>query len=86
MNIGIDIDDTINKLYDKLIVKGTEFNKEEKIDFEIQKDQWHWDKSFGWDEETAHRFLIKNIEELYLSAGIKENAAEIINKLRRRRK
>ena len=31
MNIGIDIDDTINNLHDILIKKGTEFNKKELL-------------------------------------------------------
>lgn len=81
MNIGIDIDDTINNLHDILMEKGTEFNKREKIDFKINPNQWHWDKAFGWDDQTAQKFLDENIENAYLNAGIKENAAEVINRL-----
>ena len=81
MNIGIDIDDTINELHDILIKKGTEFNKNEKINYEIQTDKWEWIDAFGWDKLTAKKFLAENMENLYLNAGIKENAAEVINKL-----
>ena len=81
MNIGIDIDDTINNLHDILIKKGIEFNKKEKINFKINPSQWHWDKAFGWDDQTAKKFLDENIENIYLKVGIKENAAEVINRL-----
>lgn len=82
MNIGIDIDDTINNLHDILVKKGTEFNRKEKIDFKINENEWHWDKAFGWNDQVAGKFLDENIENAYLNAGIKENAAEVINKLR----
>lgn len=81
MNIGIDIDDTINNLHDILIKKGTEFNKKENIKYEIKDNEWCWDKAFGWDDLTAKKFLNENIENAYLNAGIKENASEVINKL-----
>ena len=81
MNIGIDIDDTINNLHKVLITKGYAFNKKENISFKINVNEWHWDKAFGWDDETAKRFLNENIEQAYLEAEIKENASNIINKL-----
>lgn len=81
MNIGIDIDDTINNLHDILVEKGRRFNEKENIKYEIKEDEWHWDKAFGWDDKTAKKFLDENIKDAYLNAGIKENAAEVINKL-----
>lgn len=81
MNIGIDIDDTINKLHDILIVKAREFNKRENINFNINESEWHWDKAFGWNDEQANKFLKENIEEAYLNAEIKDNAKQVINKL-----
>ncbi len=81
MNIGIDIDDTINELHDILVVKGAEFNKKENINYEIQTNKWEWIDAFGWDDLTAKKFLDENIKEAYLNAGIKENAAKVINKL-----
>lgn len=81
MNIGIDIDDTINNLHDILIKKGAEFNKREKIDYKIHTDKWEWIDAFGWDKLTAKKFLEENIENIYLNAEIKENAAEVINRL-----
>lgn len=81
MNIGIDIDDTLNNLHDILIKKGTEFNKKENIKHKIKTNEWGWDKAFGWNDLNARKFLDENIENAYLNAGIKENAAEVINKL-----
>lgn len=81
MNIGIDIDDTINNLHDILMTKGTEFNKKENLVFDINPNAWHWDEAFGWDDEKATKFLNENIEDSYLSATIKEDAVNIINKL-----
>lgn len=42
MNIGIDIDDTINNLADILRKYATEYNKEQEIDYEIQTNKWEW--------------------------------------------
>lgn len=81
MNIGIDIDDTINELHDILMKKGEEFNKREKIDYQIQTDKWEWIDAFGWDEKTANKFIDENMENLYLNAKIKQNAEVVINKL-----
>lgn len=82
MNIGIDIDDTINDLHNILIKKVTEFNQKENINYEIKTNEWDWDKAFGWDDLMVRKFLDENIKDAYLNAGIKENAAEVINKLR----
>ena len=81
MNIGIDIDDTINELHNILIEKATEFNKKEHRKFEIKKDKWHWEEAFGWDEITAQKFARENMKDAYLNAGIKPNAARVINNL-----
>ena len=81
MNIGIDIDDTINCLHDQIIKYGTEFNQNRKIDFLINQNEWAWDKAFGWDDKTSLEFLREHIEVAYLNAEIKENAKEVINKL-----
>lgn len=81
MNIGIDIDDTINNLHEIIISEGTKFNKKNNIDFKINSNEWDWDKAFGWNDELALKFLHENIEDAYLNARIKENAMEIINKL-----
>lgn len=81
MNIGIDIDDTINNLHDILLAKAEKFNEKENIKFNIHADEWYWDKAFGWDDLIASKFLSENIECAYLNAGIKENATDVINKL-----
>ena len=81
MNIGIDIDDTINNLHEIIFEKGKEFNKCNSIVFNENPNEWDWDKAFGWNDELALKFLHQNIEDSYLSASIKENAVNIINKL-----
>lgn len=81
MNIGIDIDDTINTLHDILLVKGIEFNKKENIDYKIRDNEWDWYKAFGWNDVMVKKFLKENIEYACTNAEIKKNAAEIINKL-----
>lgn len=81
MNIGIDIDDTINNLHEIIIKKGIKFNEDNNINFEINPNEWDWEMAFGWNENLALKFLKENIAEAYLNAGIKENAAKVINKL-----
>ena len=81
MNIGIDIDDTINNLHEILIKKCIEFNEKQGIKHDIKTDEWNWDKAYGWDRELAKKFVEENIEEAYLNAPIKENAMQVINKL-----
>ena len=81
MNIGIDIDDTINNLHEMIIKHGTEFNKKYNIDFEINPNEWDWYKSFGWTEKNAEDFLKEYIEDAYENVSIKEKAIDTINKL-----
>ena len=81
MNIGIDIDDTINNLHEIIFEKGKEFNRKNNIIFDERPDEWHWDKAFGWDEELVSKFLKENIGKAYINAGIKKDAKDIINKL-----
>lgn len=83
MNIGIDIDDTINNMHDIILKKGIEFNKREKIDFKINPNLWDLKKAFGWDEFTVEKFLDETLEEACFKAETKENAVEVINKLQR---
>ena len=81
MNIGIDIDDTINNLNEIIFEKGKEFNRTNNINFKANPNEWDWDKAFGWDDELASKFLQEHIEYVCLNAGIKENASDIINRL-----
>ena len=81
MNLGIDIDDTINNLYEIITKYGIEFNKKNNIKFKINQNEWDWDKAFGWDDKLVKKFLKENAENAYLNAKIKENAVEVINRL-----
>lgn len=82
MNIGIDIDDTINRLSDILPKYAKKYNKENKIEYRIKNDKWDFHEAFGWDEDNIERFLCKNIEVCFTKAKIKKNAKKYINKLK----
>lgn len=82
MNIGIDIDDTINNMHNIILKKGIEFNKREKINFKINPNLWDLKKAFGWDEFTVSKFLDETLEEACYKAETKENAVGVINKLK----
>ena len=56
MNIGIDIDDTLNNLSDILIEYGKRYNKENAIEYEIQKDKYDFEEAFGWNKEQEDNF------------------------------
>ena len=45
MNIGIDIDDTINNLADILVISAKKYNMDQKIEHEIKEDKWNWDEA-----------------------------------------
>ena len=81
MNIGIDLDDTINDLHKILVVKAMEFNKKNNIDFIVNPNEWDWDKACGWNDQNGIDFFIENGEELCLEAPIKQHVTEIINRL-----
>lgn len=83
MNIGIDLDDTISKT-DKMLYKyAKKFNKENKIKYKIRKNEWDFDKAFGWNEENEKDFFSKYIKCVFESVKIKKNAKKYINILKK---
>lgn len=82
MNIGIDIDDTINNLSKALVRYALEYNKVAKISHEIKTNEWDFDKAFGWDENHTAEFLDKYLYKAYVEAEPKDNSVEIIKKLK----
>ncbi len=82
MNIGIDIDDTINRLSDILPKYAEKFNKENNIDYDIKYNEWDFDKAFGWNNEDSEKFLCKYIGECFKNVKIKPYAKKYINKLK----
>jgi len=82
MNIGIDIDDTINNLSLVLVEYAKEYNRRAKIEHEIQIHEWDFDKAFGWNEENIKEFLENDFHEVYTNAEPKENAVSVIRKLK----
>lgn len=82
MRIGIDLDDTITKTDEILFKYAKIYNKEEKILFNINREEWNLTKAFGWNEENIKGFFSKYLKSIYEEAEIKENAKERINKLK----
>lgn len=82
MNIGIDIDDTLNNLSDILLEYGIKYNKENSINHKIQKDRYDFEGAFGWNKEQEKDFLRKYIGTCLSQATIKTGAKEYIQKLK----
>lgn len=82
MRIGIDLDDTITKTDEILFKYAKIYNKEEKILFNINREEWNLTKAFGWNEENIKEFFSKYLKSIYEEAEIKENAKEKINVLK----
>ena len=82
MRIGIDLDDTITKTEEILFKYAKIYNKEEKILFNINREEWNLTKAFGWNEENIKEFFSKYLKSIYEEAEIKENAKEKINVLK----
>lgn len=82
MIIGIDIDDTITDLSDIFLKYATLYNKENEIDFKIDKTQWDIDKAFGWNNDDFMKFSKKYLEILLNEAKPKKGCVDVINKLR----
>ena len=82
MRIGIDLDDTITKTDEILFKYAKIYNEEEKILFNINREEWNLTKAFGWNEENIKEFFSKYLKSIYEKAEIKENAKERINKLK----
>lgn len=82
MNIGIDIDDTINNLSDVLLEYGTKYNKENAIEYNIQKENYDFQKAFGWTEEQEYDFKAKYLGTCFAKATIKNGAKEYIHQLK----
>ena len=82
MNIGIDIDDTINNLSDILLEYGKKYNKEKAINYEIQKENYDFKQAFGWTQEQEDDFKAKYIATCLDKAKIKNGAREYIHKLK----
>lgn len=82
MNIGIDLDDTINNLADQFLYYAKKYNEEKSIKHVIQENEWDYDKAFGWSLEHQKNFYKTYIKDVLINATIKQNASEIINKLK----
>lgn len=82
MNIGIDIDDTINNLCDILLEYGTKYNKDNNIEYDIQPDKYDFNAAFGWNDENVQEFLSKYIEKCLKEVTVKEDAKKYIKKLK----
>jgi len=82
MNIGIDLDDTINTLSLILIDYAKQYNKEHNIDHDIQVNEWDFDKAFGWDDDHSENFINKYMITAYKETKPKEDAQKILYELK----
>ncbi len=82
MNIGIDLDDTIAKTAHSFFKYGRKFNKEKNIKFKIKRNEWDFDKAFGWTEIDIKNFFENYLEDLFNSVKPKKNAKKIIKILK----
>ncbi len=81
MNIGFDLDDTINNLEEVFTKYAYKYNKENNIDYNIQKDKWGFEESFGWDDFHVENFSKIYLKNVFESAKPKRWAKDTINKL-----
>lgn len=82
MNIGIDIDDTLNNLSEILIEYGKKYNEENSIKHEIQEDRYDFQEAFGWNKEQEDKFKEQYIGTCLSQATIKTGAREYVQKLK----
>lgn len=83
MNIGIDLDDTINNFAYQFVYYAKKYNTEKLIDHNIKEYEWDFDKAYGWNLDDEKCFYKTYIKDILLNVKIKENASEIINKLKK---
>ena len=83
MNIGIDLDDTIACTAENFFKYGKKFNRERKINHKIQKKEWDFEKSFGWNDKNIEDFFETYLEELFESVRPKKDVIEIIDLLKK---
>lgn len=82
MTIGIDIDDTITNSSEVFIEYARLYNKENKINFEIDTTQLDQSKAFGWNKKNQIEFTNKYLPMILTNAKPPKNVVAIINKLR----
>ena len=69
MRIGIDLDDTITKTDEILFKYAKIYNEEEKILFNINREEWNLTKAFGWNEENIKAHFSGNLRYETSSEG-----------------
>lgn len=83
MNIGIDIDNTITDTLPILKRYCKKYNDEEvKRNLVMHDEGFASYNLFDWTKEENMDFCIKYLEEVVLQANLKENAKEVIKKLK----
>lgn len=83
MKIGIDIDNTITNTLPLLKDYCEKYNRDVvKKNLKMNEFGFSTSNLFDWTKEEEMDFCRKYLKEIVLSAGIKENAQEIIKKLK----
>lgn len=81
MNIGIDLDDTINNLADEFLKYAVKYNREENINYAIKPNKWEFEESFGWNSHQADQFFNKYIEIMIREVTVKKHVKEVLERL-----
>ena len=82
MVIGIDLDDTITNSSDIFIKYAKIYNKEKKINYKINCNEFDQNKAFGWSEKDQKEFTKNYLKKVLNEAEPKEDAVKIINNLK----
>ena len=65
-----------------MIRYAREYNTINGIEYNIHENEWDFDKAFGWDEQNSVKFMNAYIRQALTEAKPKEDAVEIIKKLK----
>lgn len=83
MNIGIDIDDTLNDIYDYKRIIAENYIANNNLNYNlINADAYLVEDMFNWDKEGFKTFWESCSEELFSTAPVRPYAVELINKLK----
>lgn len=82
MTIGIDIDDTITDSSSLFVKLAKKYNKDKKINYNIDLTEWNQEKAFGWNLDNQKEFKELYLVSIFKGAKPKSKVAKIIHKLK----
>lgn len=82
ITIGIDLDDTISNSNEIFLKYARIYNEEKNLNFPIDENQWDLSRAFGWNDNNYKELREKYLKTLLNEAKTKENAENVIKKLK----